>query len=117
MHAVCGIASCVRKGFDFYVKAEDADILILTETKVDKEFDNETIKAKYPVSCPGLRSPAFLLTQRYAQYRIWGADPKKGTSGTAVLSKIKPLKTRIGLPTLDEKQTAGRCITMCVGFN
>lgn len=46
---VCGINSCIKKGFDFYVKAENPDILILTETKADKEVDNETIKSRYPV--------------------------------------------------------------------
>ncbi|KAL7007266.1 hypothetical protein EMMF5_003105 [Cystobasidiomycetes sp. EMM_F5] len=90
---VCGINSCIKKGFDFYVKAENPDILILTETKADKEVDNETIKSRYP-------------------YRYWGADPKKGNAGTAILSKVKPLRATLGLPTLDEKTTTGRCVTL-----
>lgn len=40
----------ISQGFDFYVKAEDPDLLIITETKVDKEFPNETLKTRYPVS-------------------------------------------------------------------
>lgn len=47
---VCGINSCIKKGFDFYVKAENPDVLILTETKVDKEVDHDILKSRYPVS-------------------------------------------------------------------
>jgi len=55
---VCGISSCIKKGFDFYVKAENPDVLIVTETKTDKELDNETLKSRFPVgsyatSCQG----------------------------------------------------------------
>lgn len=38
-----------RQGFEFYVRAEDPDILVLTETKADKEVENELLKSKYPV--------------------------------------------------------------------
>lgn len=47
---VCGINACIKKGFDFYVKAENPDVLILTETKVDKEVDHDLLKSRYPVS-------------------------------------------------------------------
>lgn len=47
---VCGINSCIKKGFDFYVKAENPDVLIVTETKVDKEVDHDILKSRYPVS-------------------------------------------------------------------
>ncbi|KAK9894178.1 hypothetical protein P389DRAFT_146722 [Cystobasidium minutum MCA 4210] len=90
---VCGINSCIKKGFDFYVKAENPDVLILTETKVDKEVDHDALKSRYP-------------------YRVWGADPKKGQSGTAVFSKTKPKSVKMGLPTLDEATTQGRCLTL-----
>lgn len=46
---VCGINSCIKKGFDFYVKAENPDVLIITETKVDKEVDHDVLKNRYPV--------------------------------------------------------------------
>lgn len=47
---VCGINSCIKKGFEFYVKAENPDVLIITETKVDKEVDHDILKSRYPVS-------------------------------------------------------------------
>ena len=47
---VCGINSCIKKGFEFYVKAENPDVLIVTETKVDKEVDHDILKSRYPVS-------------------------------------------------------------------
>ncbi|CAD6570561.1 MAG: hypothetical protein CYPHOPRED_004000 [Cyphobasidiales sp. Tagirdzhanova-0007] len=90
---VCGLSACTKKGFDFYVRAENADILVITETKSEKEVNNETLNARYP-------------------FRYWGADPKKGQSGTAVLSKLKPLEVTMGLPTLDSETTQGRCITL-----
>ena len=46
---VCGINSCIKKGFEFYVKAENPDVLIVTETKVDKEVDHDILKSRYPV--------------------------------------------------------------------
>jgi AP endonuclease-1 len=117
---VCGINSCIRKGFDFYVKAEDPDILIVTETKTDKEVDNEVLKSRFPVrlklSFPVARKHELtcftVICLPITQYRIWGADPKKGQSGTAIFSKIKPKQVKLGLPTLDEEKTQGRCITL-----
>lgn len=47
---VCGINSCIKKGFEFYIKAENPDVLIVTETKVDKEVDHDILKSRYPVS-------------------------------------------------------------------
>lgn len=46
---VCGINPCIKKGFEFYVKAENPDVLIITETKVDKEVDHDILKSRYPV--------------------------------------------------------------------
>lgn len=113
---VCGINSCIKKGFDFYVKAENPDVLILTETKVDKEVDHDMLKSKYPVIWDSLLPVTCVGTDEKLhhrqQYRIWGADPKKGHSGTAVFSKIKPKTVKMGLPTLDEATTQGRCLTL-----
>ncbi|ORY59440.1 Endonuclease/exonuclease/phosphatase [Leucosporidium creatinivorum] len=91
---VCGIKACDKKGFRSYLEAEDADIIILTETKsVDPQIKE--------------------LDDRY-EHRYWGTDPKKGYAGTAVLSKIKPVSVVFGLPGTKEPQanSAGRCVTL-----
>ncbi|KLO11849.1 hypothetical protein SCHPADRAFT_905627 [Schizopora paradoxa] len=76
---VCGLATSQKKGFKHYLEAEDPDIIVLTETKVNN-----------PPVDP-------LLTSRYP-HRYWSIAEKKGYSGTAVLSKIKPLSTTQVLP-------------------
>lgn len=43
------------QGFDFYIKAEDPDIIILTETKVDKEIDHKDIKDRWQVRQGGIK--------------------------------------------------------------
>ncbi|KAG8709988.1 hypothetical protein FRC08_017791 [Ceratobasidium sp. 394] len=37
---VCGLSACWKKGFSKYIEAEDADILVLTETKAWEHFDD-----------------------------------------------------------------------------
>ncbi|TFK91014.1 hypothetical protein K466DRAFT_634413, partial [Polyporus arcularius HHB13444] len=82
------------QGFKYYVEAEDADILILTETKVNNE----------PVD------PA--LTQRYP-HRHWTISDKKTYSGTAILSKIQPLSVDYTLPGHpDASAVKGRIVTL-----
>lgn len=68
-----------------YLASEDADIVVLTETKsVD---------------------PAIIeITSRYP-FSYWGTDPKKGNAGTAILSKLEPLAVVFGLPTTSEPQS------------
>ena len=93
-----------------YVEAEDADILVLTETKSGEPGIAE-LSERYPVSWS--RVWALLnLADRVSifQHRYWGVDPKKGNAGTAVLSKIEPLEVTFGMPTTDEPQaeSAGR---------
>ncbi|THG98636.1 hypothetical protein EW026_g3596 [Hermanssonia centrifuga] len=84
----------VLPGFKFYVEAEDADILVLTETKVNNDPAD-------PV-----------LTQRYP-HRYWSIAEKKSYSGTAILSKIKPLSIDYTLPGHpDPKSVKGRIVTL-----
>ncbi|KAI0709220.1 Endonuclease/exonuclease/phosphatase [Earliella scabrosa] len=91
---ICGLAAASKKGFKFYVEAEDADILILTETKVN----NDPLD---PV-----------LTQRYP-HRHWAISEKKSYSGTAILSKIKPLSVDYTLPGHpDASAVKGRIVTL-----
>lgn len=76
---VCGINSCVKKGFDFYVKAENPDVLVVTETKLDKEFDNDTLKARYPVSSKCLVSAVWLTEALRLLVSVLGCRPKERT--------------------------------------
>ncbi|KAL8293095.1 hypothetical protein RQP46_000789 [Phenoliferia psychrophenolica] len=91
---VCGIKACEKKGLIAYVVAEDADILVLTETKTGEPSIAE-------------------LSERYP-HRYWGVDPKKGNAGTAVLSKLEPLEVTFGFPDSTEPQaeSAGRIVTL-----
>ncbi|KAI0319368.1 Endonuclease/exonuclease/phosphatase [Amylostereum chailletii] len=91
---VCGLAASHKKGFKYYVEAEDPDILILTETKVNDEPVDPALTARYP-------------------YRYWSISNVKTYSGTAVLAKYKPLsvdKTLPGHP--DPTSVKGRIITL-----
>ncbi|SCV67001.1 BQ2448_5647 [Microbotryum intermedium] len=89
---ICGLKAAEKKGrrcvqtqgMMRYIEAEQADILVLTETKMgDPNF-------------------AFLTNNYPARY-----------SGTAILSKIEPKNVTFGLPTSsDPSAEAGRCITL-----
>ncbi|KAG6814533.1 hypothetical protein H0H92_000059 [Tricholoma furcatifolium] len=56
---ICGIAASSKKGFKYYVEAEDADILVLTETKVNDEPVDPALRDRYP-------------------HRYWSFSDKKG---------------------------------------
>ncbi|KAI0247961.1 Endonuclease/exonuclease/phosphatase [Lactifluus subvellereus] len=76
---ICGLASSQKKGFKYYVEAEDPDILILTETKVNDEPVDPALTTRFP-------------------YKYWSISEKKTYSGTAILSKHKPLSVNKTLP-------------------
>ncbi|KAF9246145.1 Endonuclease/exonuclease/phosphatase [Melanogaster broomeanus] len=91
---VCGLAAAQKKGFKYYVEAEDPDFLVLTETKVNDEPVDPVINARFP-------------------HRTWSISDKKTYGGTAVLSKHKPLsvtKTLPGHP--DPSHVKGRIVTL-----
>ncbi|CAL1704599.1 unnamed protein product [Somion occarium] len=91
---ICGLAAAQKKGFKYYVEAEDADVLIMTETKVNND----------PVDP--------LLTSRYP-HRYWSIADKKSYSGTAILAKHKPLSVDYTLPGHpDPKSVKGRIVTL-----
>ncbi|KAN0076914.1 Endonuclease/exonuclease/phosphatase [Tylopilus felleus] len=91
---VCGLAAAQRKGFKYYVEAEDPDILVLTETKVNNEPVDPVISARFP-------------------YRTWAISDKKTYGGTAVLSKIKPISVTKILPGHpNPEQVKGRLVTL-----
>ncbi|KAH7889390.1 Endonuclease/exonuclease/phosphatase [Phlebopus sp. FC_14] len=91
---ICGLAAAQKKGFKYYVEAEDPDILVLTETKVNDVPVDPVIKTRFP-------------------HCVWSISDKKTYSGTAVLSKHKPLsvdKTLPGHP--DPSHVKGRIVTL-----
>ena len=87
---VNGIRACLNKGFDDFFKEIDADIFCIQETKcqegqVDLEYD-------------GYES-------------FWNSAEKKGYSGTAIFTKIKPLSVKYGIG-IEEHDKEGRVITL-----
>ncbi|MFB5089055.1 exodeoxyribonuclease III [Psychrobacillus sp. PGGUH221] len=87
---VNGIRACVQKGFLDYFYEVNADIFCIQETKlqlgqIDLQLDG------------------------YEQY--WNYAMKKGYSGTAVFTKIKPLSVRYGVGDF-ESEDEGRIITL-----
>jgi exodeoxyribonuclease III len=68
---VAGWRASLRKGFDRYLDAENADIVLLQETKLSQDLDY--MNPIYPY-----------IFQNHSLRR-------KGYSGTAILSKIEPL--------------------------
>lgn len=87
---VNGIRACLNKGFDDFFKSVNADIFCLQETKcqegqVDLEYDG------------------------YESY--WNSAEKKGYSGTAVFTKIKPISVSYGIG-IEEHDKEGRVITL-----
>ncbi len=87
---VNGLRAVMGKGFMDSFKALDADVFCLQETKLQE--------GQIELDLPG-----------YTQY--WNYAEKKGYSGTAVFTKIKPLKVTygIGVPEHDHE---GRVITL-----
>ena len=68
---VNGFRACLTKGFADFFAHEDADIFCLQETKMQPD-------------------QAILDLPGYKQY--WNSAEKKGYSGTAVFSRVEPLK-------------------------
>ncbi|MFC5703412.1 exodeoxyribonuclease III [Cohnella faecalis] len=87
---VNGLRSCVNKGFVDYFEATDADIVCVQETKLQ----DGQIKLE--------------LGDSYSQY--WNYAVKKGYSGTAVFTRIKPLSVRYGME--EDEEPEGRIVTL-----
>lgn len=87
---VNGIRACVKNGFLDFLAQENADIFCLQETKVQKE--------QIPFNLDGY-------------YQYWNFAEKKGYSGTAIFSKIEPLKAIYGIGK-EEHDKEGRVITL-----
>jgi exodeoxyribonuclease-3 len=87
---VNGIRACVSKGFKEFFKEIEADIFCIQETKcqigqIDLQFD-------------GYKS-------------FWNSAEKKGYSGTAIFTKVKPKNVTYGIG-IEEHDHEGRVITL-----
>lgn len=87
---VNGIRACIKKGFLDYFNEQNADIFCLQEIKLSEgQLD--------------------LDLEGYNMY--WNYAEKKGYSGTAIFSKIKPISVKYGLG-IEEHDHEGRVITL-----
>jgi exodeoxyribonuclease-3 len=87
---VNGLRACLNKGFEDFFHEIDADVFCVQETKMQPE----QAEIKY---------------DGYQQY--WNSAIKKGYSGTAVFTKIKPLSVAYDLG-MDKHNDEGRAITL-----
>mgnify|MGYP002627226212 CR=1 FL=1 len=87
---VNGIRACLGKGFMDFFREAQADIFCLQETKCQE--------GQVELDLPGY-------------YQYWNSAEKKGYSGTAVFTKIKPLSVTYGIG-IDEFDHEGRVITL-----
>lgn len=86
---VNGLRAAVTKGFMDSFEALDADMFCLQETKLQPE--------QIQLELPG-----------YEQY--WNSAVKKGYSGTAIFTRVKPLSVTYGIG-IEEHDQEGRVIT------
>lgn len=86
---VNGLRACMNKGFEDFLRAADADVFCVQETKMQRE-------------------QAEFVFDGYEEY--WNSAEKKGYSGTAVFTKEKPLNVTYGLG-IEEHDKEGRVIT------
>ena len=87
---VNGLRACLNKGFLEFFHNVDADVVCLQETKLQPH--------QIELELPG--------------YEIfWNSAEKKGYSGTAVFTRVKPLSVTYGLG-IPEHDTEGRVITV-----
>jgi exodeoxyribonuclease III len=87
---VNGIRACVKKGFLDYFNEVNADIFCIQESKLQE--------GQIELDLP-----------QYEQY--WNYAERKGYSGTAVFTKIKPLSVSYGFQE-GEREPEGRIITL-----
>ena len=87
---VNGIRAAVNKGFMNFFNEIDADIFAIQETKM-QEGQLELILDGY--------------------YQYWNSAEKKGYSGTAIFTKVKPINVTYGIG-IEEHDKEGRIITL-----
>lgn len=87
---VNGIRACIKKGFLDFFKEVDADIFAIQESRLqENQMDLELD----------------------GYYKYFNYAEKKGYSGTAIFTRIKPLSIRYGINIL-EHDKEGRVITL-----
>ncbi len=87
---VNGLRAVLSKNFYEFAKDMDADVICLQETKMQE-------------------GQAEVLLEGYEKY--WNSAVKKGYSGTAIFTRVKPLSVKIGLDEEIHNQE-GRVLTM-----
>lgn len=87
---VNGLRACLNKGFEEFFYNEDADIFCIQETKLQE--------GQIDLNLPG-----------YEMY--WNYAEKKGYSGTAIFTRIKPISVKKGIG-IEEHDKEGRVITL-----
>ncbi|KAJ2447896.1 hypothetical protein GGF42_005317 [Coemansia sp. RSA 2424] len=93
---VNSLSAACKKGFKEYLDAENPDVICLQETKANQPM-------------------AFLVSKKKYPFQYWHCSKsKKGYSGTAVFSKIRPMKVAYGLGS-SGLDTEGRVISLEFG--
>ena len=87
---VNGIRACLKKGFATFVEKESPDILCIQETKAHPDQVDKILNDY--------------------EHHFWNTAEKKGYSGTAVFSKIKPISVIYGDGPMEDDQ--GRVISV-----
>ena len=91
---VNGLRAVINKGFVEFFKEIDADIFCIQETKMQEDQIDDNIKE---------------IFKGYNTY--WNSAEKKGYSGTAIMTKDKPLNVEYGIG-IEEHDKEGRVITL-----
>ena len=86
---VNGVRACIRNGFMEFLKTESPDVICLQEIKAHPEQVDEDLSSY--------------------EHHFWNSAERKGYSGTAIFSKVKPISVKYGIGVLDEE---GRVITL-----
>lgn len=87
---VNGIRACVKNGFLDFIEKEDPEIICIQETKLQED--------QIPFKLDGY-------------YAYWNCAKKKGYSGTAIFTKVEPIKVVYGIGK-EEHDQEGRVITL-----
>jgi len=91
---VSGFAASAKKGFKHYLEAEDPDILIVTETKLQQAPADPSLMTRFP-------------------HQYWSNSATKGYAGTAILSKQAPLSITNTIPGHPNPTSVkGRIVTL-----
>ena len=91
---VNGLRAVVTKNFKEFFDSIDADIFCIQETKIQEDQIDNNIKE---------------IFKEYNCY--WNSADRKGYSGTAIFSKIKPLNATYGIG-IEEHDKEGRVVTL-----